>query len=166
MTDKFAAMPPRIAQLLVVIFSPSSAPNERAKALQVVDEYFESIGVDPHEVTERIKTPPTSKEDLKRVFDAGRTQGRAEELAQRQRSVVALASLASGDVDEGHNGYSWHEIVGHCVLDKERIRNNWEANFVQSVAEQLAVSPYSVVTAKQAPILRRIFQSWFNGKIT
>ena len=58
-----------------------------------------------------------------------------------QRSTAI--TVTNGDVGEGINGYSWREIVGHCVANKSRIRNNWEANFVQSVAEQLAASPYS-----------------------
>jgi hypothetical protein len=50
------------------------------------------------------------------------------------------------------------------MLNKHRILNDWEVNFVQSLADQLS-NPYYEPSAKQAPIVRRIFQQWFNGKI-
>ena len=129
--------------------------------------------VDPggHEITKRIEAPAISeeairekiKDEAKKIFEAGRAKGRAEEIESRQRGVVAIASLANSNDDKGINGYSWREIVGFCLLNKNRIHNVWEANFIESVAGQLA-NPYSSLTAKQTPIVARIFRSWFNGR--
>jgi hypothetical protein len=156
---------PRIVQFLLLALSPGATEGERTNALGMARRELEKVGSDAHELGERIKTPPLSEEEMKKIFDAGRAQGRAEEIEHRQRSVTAITAFADGDVGEGINGYSWREIVGHCVLNKHRIRNSWEADFIQSVAEQLA-KPYHRLTEKQAPIVRRIFLQWFDGKIT
>jgi hypothetical protein len=160
----------RVRQFWVVAFCPSSAPNERLKALGEVDQYLKSINADAHDVVARVKKPlqpelpEAIKEKIKQAFDAGYARGHAEEFEKRQRAVAAVASLGGFDV-HGHNGFSWSEIAGHCLLNKHRIHNDWEANkFLPSVAERLADPSYAI-SAREAPILRRIFQTWFNGQI-
>jgi hypothetical protein len=168
MANKPANEMSRIAQLLLVVLSPGATENERTTAFKLFQQTVRSVDPGGHELAERIKTTPLSEEEMQQIFNAGRAQGRAEEIEQRQRSVAAIgiaASFADGDVGQGINGYSWREIVGHCVANKHRIRNTWESNFVQSVAGQLAASYYSKPTEKQAPILHRIFQTWFNGTL-
>jgi hypothetical protein len=170
MADKFADMPPRVRHFWVVAFSPSSAPNERMKALCEVDQFLKSIGADCYEVVARVEKPlqpvlpAVIQAKIKEAFDAGYAKRTAEEVEQRQRAVAVVTSLGGFDPN-GHNGFSWREIAGHCFLNRHRIRNDWEANkFLPSVAERLA-SPRYALSEKEAPILRRIFQTWFNGQI-
>jgi hypothetical protein len=172
-SDKLSSMPPRVVQMLVVAFSPSSAEGERVTAMREVDRYLASIGSDGYEVIARIKTPPLDedamreqlKSEARKIFDVGYAKRVADEAEQRQRAIAVTTPPANGDVGEGFGGYSWREIVGHCVANRHVIRNTWEANFVASVAERPAFIRLGKPTENQAPILRRIFQSWFNGKI-
>ena len=171
MADKFANMPKRIRHFWVVAFSPSSADGERMKAIHEVDQYLKSINADGHDVVARVEKPPQPelpediKAKIKDAFDAGYAKGHADECEKRQRAVAVVASLGGFDA-AGHNGFTWAEIAGHCLLNKHRIRNGWEADqFLPSVAERLADPSYRI-SAKEAPILRRIFQTWFNGQIT
>jgi hypothetical protein len=171
MADKFSTMPPRIVQLLLMAFSHSATDGERSNAMRAFDRYLASVGSDGHDVVEKIKTTPPDeaamreqlKAEARKIFDAGYAKRVADETEQRQRSAGAIASLTTAG--EGHNGYSWREIVGHCVLNQHRIHNGWEANtFIPSIAAQLTDPSYEV-SAKQAPIVRRIFQQWFHGEI-
>ena len=160
MTDKRATMPPRILQLLLVVLCPSAADGERINAMRAVDRYLASVGSNGHELMDRIKTPPVSDEDMQRVFDAGYAKRLADEAEQRRRAVAVTASLASGAVGEGVNGYTWREIAGHCAANGQHL-NAWEREFTESVAEQLA----SRFSRPSEPILRRIFLNRFGGRI-
>ena len=163
MTD-FTKLPPRIVQLLTLVFSDSASDGERVNALRAFDRYLKRVDGDGHELIEWIQLTPVTDEEMQKVFDQGRELGRSEVVDQRQRAAAAVASLVNSNDANGHNGYSWREIVGHCLLNQHLIRNDWEANFVESVAEQLA-HPYSTLTQKQTPIVRRIFQTWFRGNL-
>jgi hypothetical protein len=164
--DKLIAIP-RAAQLLLVALNSGATDGERGNAINAFQRKLKEAGIDGHELVERLKTPPLDEAEMQKIFDAGRAQGRAEEIEQRQRSSVAIASASpfADGVGDGVNGYTWRAIVGHCVLNKNLIRNRWEVDFIESVAEQLAMSFRRNPTENQAPILRRIFLRWFNGKI-
>ena len=163
MSEKLNALLPKISPLLRML--GSGADGEIVNAVRALLRMLASAGLDIHVLVERLETPPLSHDEMQKIFDAGYAKRCADEAEQRRRSAVAVTSFATGDVGDGVNGYSWKEVIGHCLVNKQRIRNAWEANFVESVAEQLASSHYSKPTEKQAPILRRIFQSWFDGKI-
>ena len=118
----------------------------------------------------RVEKPPQPelladiRAKIKEAFDTGYNKRTADEAEQRQRAVAAVASLGCFDAN-GHNGFSWAEIAGFCLLNKNRIHNDWEAKkFLPSVAERLADPSYAI-SAREAPILRRISQTWFNGQI-
>ena len=126
MSGKLDPAIPRLVQFLLLALSPGASEGERTNAMNMARKELEKVGSDAHELGERIKASPLSEEEMKQIFDAGRAQGRVEEIEQRQRSVTAItvaAPFADGDVGEGINGYSWREIVGHCVANKLRIRN-------------------------------------------
>ena len=164
MSGKIDPAIPRIVQFLLLALSPGTTEGERTNAMHMARKELEKAGSDAHELGERIKASPALSEDeMKKIFDAGRAQGRAEEIEQRQRSTAI--TVANGDVGEGLNGYSWREIVGHCVANKSRIRNPWESNFVAERRRATGRFPYSKLTEKQTPIVRRIFLQWFNGTI-
>ena len=78
--------------------------------------------------------------------------------------LASLANINIGGGGGGVNGYSWREIVGHCLSNRHHIYNAWEINFIESVAGQLA-SRYASLSEKQKPIVARIFQQWFGGRI-
>ena len=129
MTNKLDTLPARTMQLLVVAFSDSASEGERLQALLGVDRHLKSVGSDGHDLVDRIKL--SDKDNLKQVFDAGRAKGREEEIEQRQRSDVAIASLAgNGYAATGFGGFTSREIVGHMLLNKQQIKNGWEARFV------------------------------------
>ena len=50
------------------------------------------------------------------------------------------------------------------LLNKQHINDGWEVRFVVSAARQLSDPSYEL-SAKQMPIVCRIFQDWFNGKL-
>lgn len=171
MADKLTTAVPRIVKLLRMVLSPDISDNEWQNAFSLLMTALREVDPGGHEITKRIEAPPISdeairekiKDETKKIFEAGRRKGRAEETESRQRGVVAITSLSNNN-DKGVNGYSWREIVGFCLLNKARIHNDWEANFIESVAGQLA-NPYSSLTTKQTPIVAQIFRSWFNGKM-
>jgi hypothetical protein len=172
MADKLTTAAPRIAKLLRIVLSPDVSDNEWQNAYTRLMAALQEADPGGHEITRRIEAPPISeemikekiKDEAKRIFEAGRAKGRAEEIESRQRGVAAIASLANINAGDGVNGCSWREIVGFCLANRHRIHSDWEANFIESVAGQLA-SPYSSLTVKQTPIVARIFRSWFGGRM-
>jgi hypothetical protein len=172
MTDKLTTAAPRIAKLLRIVLSTSVSDGEWQNAYSLLMASLREVDPGGHTITERIEAPPVSeqairekiKDEAKKIFEAGRAKGRAEEVESRQRGALAIASLANIGAGGGVNGYSWREIVGFCLANRHRIYNDWEVNFVESVAGQLA-APHASLSAKQTPIVTRIFQQWFNGRI-
>ena len=163
MPDKLAAVVPRIAQLTRML--ASSSDGEVLAAARALVRTLVGAGLDIHAVVERIEIPPVSDEEMQKIFDAGYAERVSDEAEQRHRAVAVVASLADGEVGDGINGYSWREIAGHCLANRQRIRSRWESDrFIPSVAERLA-NPHYKLSDKEAPILRRIFQTWFSGKI-
>ncbi len=162
MTDKLDIALLKIKQMLLVVFDQGASDGERLNAINAARRCLANVDSDGHELVERI----LSQEDMQRILDHGREQGRAEEIEQRHRAMVAVSGpIGIGDVGAGINGYSWREIVGHCAANRQRVHNAWESNFIESVAEQLGNSHYSKPTEKQALIVRRIFMHWFGGQI-
>ena len=162
MTDKLAPLLPRIAQLMLVALDRASADGERVNAMRAIDHCLQGAGADKFELVERVKQAPVTEADMQKVFDAGYAKRRTDEAELRCRGVARRGNI----IRDGVNGYSWTEVASYCALNKQRIHNRWEANFVESVAEQLAFSRYATPSEKQAPILRNIFLNWFNGTIT
>jgi hypothetical protein len=167
-TDQLDPKISLIRKLLLVVLSPAAADGEWNNAFEALQRTLKEVDPGGHGLVERLKTPatpPLSQDDLREAYNIG-YQDCAKEIEQRRSSAIAgTAPRTPGDIGAGYNGYSWREIVGHCVLNKHRILNDWEANtFIPSVADQLSNSYYTL-SAKQAPIARRIFQRWFNGKI-
>jgi hypothetical protein len=166
MTDALANVMPRIAQLLLVALSPGATEGERVNAMRAVQQQLERANSDSHELVERIKTPPLSENEMQKIFDAGREQGRAEEVEKRRRAMVAVNSpLVSGGVGDGINGYSWWEIVGHCATNAHRLSSQYEREFAESIAGQFQRGERDAPSPKQEPVLRRIFIYRFGGKI-
>ena len=173
MADKLTTAAPRIAKLLRMVLSSEASEGEWQNAYSLLMAALKEADPGGHEITRRIESPAISEEairekiydEAKKIFEAGRAKGRAEEIESRQRGTAVLASLANIGSRGGVNGYSWREIVGSCLLNKHRIYNSWETDFIESVAGQLA-NPYSSLSVKQTPIVERIFQRWFNGRIT
>ena len=165
MTDKLAPYLPRITRFLLVALDRASADGERVNAMRAIDSALRHANVDKHDLIERIKTATAHRGGSAEIFDAGYNKRIADD-AELRRRVVAVMARPQGGIEDGVNGYSWEEVAGYCALNKHKIRSEWEANFVESVAAQLASSRYRTPTEKQAPILRRIFVCWFNGKIT
>ena len=75
---------PRIVQLLLVALSPGTTEGERATAFDMLQRTLEKVDPGGHELAERIKASPALvEEEMRQIFDAGRAQGRAEEIEQR-----------------------------------------------------------------------------------
>ena len=168
MTDQLNPKISLITKLLLVVLSPAAADGEWNNAFEALQRTLKEVDPGGHGLVERLKTPatpPLSHDDLREAYSIG-YQDCAKEIEQRRSSAIAVtAPRTPGDIGAGYNGYTWREIVGHCVLNKHRILTWSEAeDFVQSLADQLS-NPYYEPSAKQAPIVRRIFQQWFNGKI-
>ena len=164
MADKLDIALLKIKQMLLVVFDQGASDGERLNPINAVRRCLAGADSDCHEMVERI----LSAEDMQRILDHGREQGRIEVIEQRRQAMAAVGApspFANGEVGEGVNGFTWREIVGHCVANRQRIRNAWESNFIESVAEQLAGSYYNKPTEKQVPIVRRIFMHWFGGQI-
>jgi hypothetical protein len=172
MTDKLAIATPLIAKLLRLVLSASTPDGEWQNAFTKLMAALQEADPGGHEITKRIEAPPISeevikekiKDEAKKIFEAGRAKGREEEIESRQRGMAIVASLANIGGGGGVNGYSWREIVEHCLINRYRIYNVWERDFIKSVAGQLA-STHSSLTPKQTPIVARIFQQWFNGRM-
>jgi hypothetical protein len=167
-TDQLDPKISLIAKLMLVVLSPGAADGEWSNAFEALQRTLKEVDPGGHELVERLKTPatpPLSQDDLREAYNIG-YQDCAKEIEQRRiRAIAVTAPRPPGDIGAGYNGYTWREIIGHCVLNKHRILNDWEANtFIPSVADQLS-NPFYTLSAKQAPIARRIFQQWFNGKI-
>ena len=60
MPDKFANMPKTVRHFWVVAFSPSAAPEERAKALKGIDGYLREIGADGYDVIRELRQNPSA----------------------------------------------------------------------------------------------------------
>lgn len=166
MSDKFANMPSRVRHFWVVAFSPSSADNERIVAMHEVDRYLKDIHADCHDVVARVEKPPAkslNKAEIDSIFEAGRANGRTEEVELRQRAVSVIASHMADDISDGNGGYSWREIAGHCLANLQRIPSNHHG-FIESVADRLAGG--HELTRPQAEYLRNLFRRHFNGTIT
>jgi hypothetical protein len=154
-----------IAKLMLVVLSPGAADGEWSNAFEALQRTLKEVDPGGHGLVERIKTTPVTDADMLEMYNNG-YRDCAKAIEQQRRNALAVtAPRAPGAIDAGFNGYSWREIIGYCVLNKHRISNDWEANtFLPSVADQLS-NPYYELSAKQMPIVRRIFQQWFNGKI-
>jgi hypothetical protein len=173
MTDKFANMPKTVRHFWVVAFSPSAAPEERAKALKGIDGYLREIGADGYEVIRRVETEPVSDEDLQRMCDVAIARDRAE---QQRNTAVATGlgnvgrSSVYGFSDTGrvaghdtHNGYAWGAIAEHCYVNLNRIPIP-HRGFVTGMADQL-VSFGGTISGKQAKYLNSLFTRYLSGRI-
>ena len=126
----------KYADLLRRLSSPHD--NEIINAVHLLIKALTTDGRDLHYVATLVETDEAR---MQRIFDAGREKGKAEEIEARQRSVVALSAASPFDdgIGEGINGYSWEEVVGHCVLHKPRL-SKWERGFVESVQDHRAAT--------------------------
>ncbi len=127
--DPFSVLPERASKLLVVLFDPSSASTERATALAALDAVFKDAKIDCHAIREKLITPTLNREDLQKLFDAGREMGQMEETARRQKAAATIAKIRNSNkkVEDEYKGYAWTEIVGFCspISRKLTTRGNW-----------------------------------------
>ena len=97
MTDKLTTAAPRIAKLLRMVLSPDVSEGEWQNAYSLLMAALKEVDPGGHEITRRIEAPAISeevirekiKDEAKKIFEAGRAKGRAEEIESRQRGAVA-----------------------------------------------------------------------------
>jgi hypothetical protein len=166
--EKLETSMQRVVQLLSMALNATTAPAERLNALRALDRFLDSIGADSHDLIDRFSGDSgISDEDMQRIFDAGYAK-RAEEEETKRRQAVAVVTPSAGaavDDESGVNGYVWREIAGHCAAHVGTIRNDWEQDFIRSIAMNFVTNKNFKPTIKQRPILARIFRSWFRGEI-
>jgi hypothetical protein len=111
---------PKIKQMLLLVLDPGTTDGERLNAINAAQKYLKGVESDSHDLLRRL----LSKDELQKVLDTGREQGRAEEIENAQRNAVAVAAPATGafgfgnvvpgDVGHGVGPYTWLEIAQHC----------------------------------------------------
>ena len=167
MTDKLDVIIPKITPLIRLLSSPTEP--EAVAALRMLLRLLDKNGLDIHALADRVEQPLSAGE-MQAIYDAGYQKGHADGADQGRRSAVLAAAqpghlqAPDASVGDGVNGYLWQEIARHCALNKHRLANDWEREFVESVDEKLT-HHYSAPTPKMASSLRRIFLNRFTGKI-
>ena len=150
MADKLSTAIPKIAKLLRVFCSPDATEGEWNNAYTLFAALLQEVDPGGHEITRRIerrrsvkrRSRKRSKPRPRRSSRPAAPRAARKRSKSRNRGVVALASLGQLNTgSKGINGYGWREIVGHCLANKHRIHNEWETNFIESVAGQM-ISPY------------------------
>jgi hypothetical protein len=154
-TDKLDNALPKIKQMLLVILDQGSSDGERINAAHAARRYLTHADSDSHELVEQLLT----ETDMQKILDAGREQGRAEEVKNARRDSVTIG--APFDVGSGVGPYSWLQIARHCERNGHRL-NTWEREFAASLARRLLYKPPS---PNQASKLHDIFHKRFGERI-
>ena len=172
MTDKFANMPKTVRHFWVVAFSPSAAPEERAKALKGIDCYLKGIGADGYDVIRRVETEPVSDVAIER----DRAEQHRNTPAVVTRPFFGSGSGSAGrssvygfsDTDritghDAHDGHCWSGIAEHCYDNLNHIPAQHHG-FIEGMADQLGVFG-GTISGKQAKYLNSLFTRFLSGRI-
>jgi hypothetical protein len=181
MADTLDQKLPLISKLMLVVLSPSSAEGEWSNAFEMLQKTLKEVDPGGHGLVERIKTPPVSDDEMQKLFDAGREQGRIEAVAQ-QRSMVSVATrpFSGGNPNSPtysrlygfddnarvsgrhtYNGYTWSAIANHCTDHLHRIPDKHHG-FLEGMADRLV---YGDISGKQAKYLGDLFRQYLSGRI-
>jgi hypothetical protein len=168
MSDKFDAIIPKITPLIRLLSSPTE--QEAVAALRMLLRLLSKNDLDIHALADRVEHgggETLSAGEMQAIYDAAYQKGHADGADQGRRSAVLATArpwqlrAAGVSVDDGVNGYSWQQMVQHCLATKHLFRDR-DLDFIESVSEQLE---YKHISPPQAKWLRDLFMRKFRGKI-
>ena len=118
MTDKLAAIVPKLTKLLLVTLDNGSTDGERINAIRVgIQRQLKGADSDSHDLVKRLE--PLSEDEMQQIFNAGIEQGRAEEIENARRNAVSITTpFVDGDVGRGVGPYSW--LADRAALRAQR----------------------------------------------
>jgi hypothetical protein len=160
--SKLDTVVPKVAKLLLRILDNGSTDGERIFAIGILRDQLRDADSDHHDLVKRLAAEPFSQEEMRRIFNAGLEQGRAQELENAQRNAVIPAPFVAGDVGSGVGRYTWLQIAQHCERHLHCL-DDWERGFIANVVRRLR---YKAPTPKEAAKLHDIFHKRFGERMS